>query len=670
MDPTLLIFLAPVAGLIALFSSGYLASCIMKLPAGSPKMKEIAKAIHDGAMAYLYREYRSVAVVVAALAILLGLVFGLPTVFAFLVGAGASAVAGYIGMNMAVRANVRMAEAAKKGLPHALAVAFNGGAVMGLTVVGLGLLGVSMVYFLYSDPRIILGVSFGASTVALFARVGGGIFTKAADVGADLVGKIEAGIPEDDPRNPAVIADNVGDNVGDTAGMGADLFESYIATLVSAMIIGAVTLGTTGIILPLIIGAVGAVASVIGTVFVKIWEAEPQQALNNGIFGTGIISAFLFYFVIKSMVGDMALYLALLVGLVATIMIGMITEHYTTSADEIIFKLSRHQPHARKIAEASLTGPATNVLAGFASGMRSTALPVGVICVSILLSYSFGGIFGIAIAAMGMLSLTGIIISVDSYGPIADNAGGIAEMAGMGPEIRRITDELDSVGNTTAAIAKGFAIGSAALTTLALFSAYIAETKLSSISITEPLVVVGLFIGGVLPFVFSAYSIQAVGQTAAKMIEEVRRQFREIKGLKEGKAKPDYVRCIDISTQAALQEMMAPALLALTVPIAVGMFLGLKALGGVLAGCIVSGLMLAIFMANAGGAWDNAKKFIEAGAHGGKGTATHAAAVIGDTIGDPFKDTAGPSLNILIKLVNTISLLFVPVFIAYGLQLV
>jgi len=662
--------MAPIAGLIALGSSAFLASSILKLPEGTDKMKEIAKAIHDGAMAYLSREYHSISLVVSVLAILLGLVFGLPTAFAFVVGAGASAIAGYIGMNMAVRANVRMAEAAKKGLPHALDVAFKGGAVMGLTVVGLGLLGVSLIYFLFADPRVVLGVSFGASTVALFARVGGGIFTKAADVGADLVGKLEAGIPEDDPRNPAVIADNVGDNVGDTAGMGADLFESYIATLVATMIIGAVTLGTVGIILPLVVGAVGAIASVIGTVFVRIWEKKPQQALNNGIFGTGIISAILFYFVIKYLIGDMALYLALLVGLVATIIIGLLTEHYTTSQDDVIFMMTKHPPHARLIAKAAMTGPATNVLAGLSSGMRSTAFPVAVICISILLSFSFGGIYGIAIAAMGMLSMTGIIVSVDSYGPIADNAGGIAEMAGMGPKIRKITDELDSVGNTTAAIAKGFAIGSAALTTLALFSAYIAETKIVSISITEPLVMVGLFIGGVLPFIFSAYSIQAVGQTAAKMIEEVRRQFREIKGLKAGKAKPNYVRCIDISTKAALQEMMAPALLALTVPAFVGMFLGLKALGGLLAGCIVSGLMLAIMMANAGGAWDNAKKYIEAGALGGKGTLTHSAAVIGDTIGDPFKDTAGPSLNILIKLVNTISLLFVPVFLAYGINLI
>ena len=654
-------FCAPILGICALLFAFYLTKKVGRQDAGTDRMKEIAAFIHEGARAFLTAEYKILIVFVAVLFILIGVGIGnWVTAVCFLVGALFSTVAGYIGMNVATKANVRTAAAAKdSGMNKALSIAFSGGAVMGMAVVGFGLFGAGVIYALTKNPDVLSGFSLGASSIALFARVGGGIYTKAADVGADLVGKVEAGIPEDDPRNPAVIADNVGDNVGDVAGMGADLFESYVGSLVSAITLGVVYAKESGAIFPLVIAALGVLASVIGCFFVKGDEnSSPHKALKYGSYSAAIVVMIGSLILSKVFFNGFKEAIAIIFGLIVGLLIGVITEVYTSGDYGFV----------KKIAQQSETGPATTVISGIAVGMQSTAVPIILIAIGIIGAYSFSGLYGIALAAVGMLSTTGITVAVDAYGPIADNAGGIAEMSGLPSEVRNITDKLDAVGNTTAAMGKGFAIGSAALTALALFVSYAQAVGLfeSGINLLDYKVIVGMFVGGMLPFLFSAFTMDSVSKAAYKMIEEVRRQFKTIPGILEGKGKPDYTSCVAISTQAALKEMLLPGVMAVLAPLFIGVVLGPAALGGLLGGALVTGVMLAIFMSNSGGAWDNAKKYIEDGNHGGKGSEAHRAAVVGDTVGDPFKDTSGPSINILIKLMTIVSLVFAPLFLSIG----
>jgi K(+)-stimulated pyrophosphate-energized sodium pump len=653
------LILAIVVGLVALAVSVMLSAGISKADAGTDKMKEIAGHIHEGAMAFLWREYTYLAGFVVVVAIIIGVFLNPMTAICFVGGAIFSVVAGYLGMNVATKANVRTAEAARHGMSEALKIAFSGGSVMGLGVVGLGIIGLSIAYYTFDQNiEIVTGFGLGASSIALFARVGGGIYTKAADVGADLVGKVEAGIPEDDPRNPATIADNVGDNVGDVAGMGADLFESYVGAIISALTLGAVAYADgSGVEFVFKLAAAGIVASVIGILVARTSKSKnPQAALNSGTYVGGVLVVIAAAYLSNALFAELNAFYAIFAGLIVGMLIGKVTEIYT----------SEEYSFVKKIAAQSETGPATTIISGLAVGMYSTFLPMLFICIGVLVSYSVMGLFGIALAAVGMLSVTGLTVAVDAYGPIADNAGGIAEMAELPPEVRAITDKLDAVGNTTAAIGKGFAIGSAALTALALFSAYAHTVGLQNIDLLNPVTLVGLFIGATLPFVFGAMTMESVGKAAFEMIEEVRRQFREIPGLLEGKAKADYRRCVDISTAAALHEMILPGILAVVAPLLIGFLFGTEALGGMLAGALASGVLFALLMANAGGAWDNAKKYIESGAHGGKGSEAHKAAVTGDTVGDPFKDTSGPSMNILIKLMTIVSLVFAPLIAMHG----
>lgn len=686
-----LLYLAPIAGFIGLVFAGYLVSYILRLDSGNERMRSIASAIQEGAMAYLNRQYKTISIIAVILMIILGIAINIYTAIGFALGAFMSASAGYLGMNISVRSNSRCAHAAEKGLGEALKVAFRGGAVTGISVASLALLGISGLYILFGgspgNVDKIVGFGFGASLISLFARIGGGIYTKAADVGTDLVGKVEAGIPEDDPRNPGVIADNVGDNVGDCAGMAADLFETYAVTVLGAMLLGALVIEgkllvpdfagspDNAVTYPLVLGAAAIFASIIGVFFVRLGrDGGIMNAMYKGVLAAGVISAILFYFITLGLMnGHVGLYISALIGLLVTTAMVVITEYFTST---------KFRP-VRDIAQASVTGPGTNIITGLAVGLQSTAPSVLVIILGILVSYYLAGLYGIAIAAAAMLSVTGIIISVDSYGPITDNAGGIAEMAELPKEVRDVTDPLDAVGNTTKAVTKGYAIGSAALGALALYAAYSIEinkilensgSQALRLEISDPLVLAGLFLGAMVPFLFTSFLMRAVGRAAFHIVEEIRRQFREIEGIMEGKAKPEYGRCVDIVTLAAQKEMIIPGLLAVLTPLLVGFILGPRALGGLLIGVIVSGLLVALQMCTGGAAWDNAKKYIEAGNLGGKRlpdgskNPTHAAAVVGDTVGDPSKDTAGPSVNPLIKVMNIVAIIFASLIVKFGLM--
>lgn len=655
-----------VVGIFSIFWAFLLTMHIRKQDSGSERMKEISEYIHRGALAFLKSEYKYLSLFITAAFFILIFAVDLRSAFAFVVGAVFSILAGFFGMVVATKANVRTAEAARHSQNKALRIAFSGGAVMGLCVVGLGVIGIGFLLIIFSEDAVPLtGFALGASSIALFARVGGGIFTKAADVGADLVGKVEAHIPEDDPRNPAVIADNVGDNVGDVAGMGADLFESYVGSIISSVTLGYLVLEQYGAVFPLVLSSIGILASIIGIVIATKASGEnPQKALNTGTYTAGLIVMVGTFILSKVVLDSYNAFFAVTAGLLIGILIGRITEVYT-SAD---FR------SVKTIALDSVTGSATNIISGLGVGMFSTMVPTILIVFGILISYFVMGghedptmgLYGISLAAVGMLSTTGITVAVDAYGPIADNAGGIAQMADLPPEVREITDKLDSVGNTTAAMGKGFAIGSAALTALSLFASYAESVELSSINLLNPLTLIGLLIGGMLPFLFAALTMNSVGKAANEMVMEVRRQFKEIDGIMDGSGKPDYDRCVAISTKAALREMILPGVLAVVIPVGVGLFLGAETLGGLIAGAVVTGVLLAIMMSNAGGAWDNAKKYIESGEHGGKGSEAHTAGIVGDTVGDPFKDTSGPSMNILIKLMSIVALVFAPVIVEYG----
>jgi K(+)-stimulated pyrophosphate-energized sodium pump len=652
----MLLLISFISGLISIAAAIYFYFYVSKQKAGTPRMKEISDAIREGAMAYLKRQYKTLAVFVILLAVILYFFVGFNTSVAYVFGSFCSALAGLFGMDVALKANVRTANAAKRGLSKAFSVGFYGGTVMGLAVVGLALMGISIIYYFFNDPEIVLGFSFGASSLALFAKAGGGIYTKTADIGADLVGKVELNIPEDDPRNPAVIADNVGDNVGDVAGMGADIFDSYVASIVAAMILGAVTLKSTGILLPLIISAVGIFASIIGAFFVKT-KKNPSNSLNNGTYITCIFFVIFSYLIVYFLNLNIGIFYAIVSGLAAGVLIGLTSDYYT----------STDKSPTLKTAESSKTGAAINILTGFSYGLISVLPPLIGISIAIMVSYYFAGLFGIAMAAVGMLAITGMIVSADAYGPIVDNAKGIAEQSKLGKKVIQVANMLDEAGNTAKAITKGFAIGAAGLTVIALLSAYAEIVGIQTIDLMNPLVLAGALIGIALPPVFSALLILGVGKNAFRMVNEVRRQFKEIPGLIKGKAKPDYAKCVDIAAKGALKELILPSSLAIISPLLVGFILGKNALGGFLAGSILSGLTFALLMANAGGLWDNAKKYIEEGNFGGKGSEAHKAAVIGDTVGDPFKDTAGPSINTFLVVMSLTASMFASLIAAHAL---